>query len=213
MNKTTIALFLGSGVLLGFSRFLMIDELIPAYVGVLLVAVVPVALLHRFLVKRHASDTRAEAAMREAQKLLCARREVKSKIPKSAPRRDSKAAFDGSQKLSMARSMASLIRKARLRETVMEICDCADMVLETIRRMPKDTPAAVTFSETHMAKLTEALEKCFEMNRMEGYKHAPESIDRQEIECFVMFITAFRKQQDNILFEGLSCKRNQKTPA
>ncbi len=213
MNKSTIALLFGSGILLGLSRFLVIDELIPAYITALILAAVPVAIFHYALSRRKSVDTRTEDALREAQKLLCARREVKSKIPKSAPRRDSKAAFDGSQKLSMARSMASLIRKARLRQTVMDICDCADMVLETIRRMPKDTPAAVTFSETHMAKLTEALEKCFEMSRMENYKHAPASIDKQEIECFTMFITAFRKQQDNILFEGLTCKKNQGTPA
>ena len=213
MNKSTMALLLGSGILLGFSRFLVIDELIPAYIAAIILVAVPIAILHHVLSRRRSAVTHAEDALREAQKLVSTRREVKSKIPKSAPRRDSQAAFDGSLKLSAARSMATLIRKARLREIVMEICDCADMVLETIRRMPKDTPAAVTFSETHLAKLTEALEKCFEMSRLEDYKHAPASIDKQEIECFAMFFTAFRKQQDNILFEGLASKKNQETPA
>ena len=213
MNKTTMMILLGSGVLLGVSRFLIIEELIPVYIAALILVALPVAILHSALSQRSAVDARAEDAIREAQKLITARREVKSKIPKNAPRRDSKAAFVGSTKLFAARSMASLIRKARLRETIMEICDCADMVLETIRRMPKDTPAAVTFSETHLAKLTEALEKCFEMSRLDDYKRAPASIDRQEIECFATFITAFRKQQDNILFEGLTCNKNQGTPA
>jgi hypothetical protein len=215
MNKSTIALFLGSGILLGLSKFLIIDELIPVYITTLFVVGIPVAILHGILSRREAASAAgAEEAIREAQRLLRERREVRSKIPKNAPRRDSKAASDGLTKLSAARSMAALIRKARLRETVMEICDCADMVLETIRRMPLDTPAAVAFSEAHLAKLTEALEKCFEISRTEDYKRAPASIDLQEIECFAMFITAFRKQQDNILFEGLARKKNRgRTPA
>jgi len=40
------------------------------------------------------------------------------------------------------------------------------------------------------------------MSRHEDYKHAPASLDAQEIECFSTFITAFTKQQDNILIEG-----------
>jgi hypothetical protein len=78
------------------------------------------------------------------------------------------------------------------------------MVLDTIRRMPEDTPAAVAFAENHLARLNEALERCFEMSRHNEYRNAPASLDAQEIECFSTFITAFRKQQENILTEGRS---------
>jgi hypothetical protein len=213
MNKSIFALLLGFSLLLGVSRFLIIEELIPVYIAALLLVGLPVVIIHGVISRRDIANTGAEDALREAQRLLSERREVQSRIPRNAPRRDSKAASDGSTRLSAARSMAALIRKARLRETVMEICDCADMVLETIRRMPSDTPAAVAFSQAHLAKLTEALEKCFEISRTEDYTHAPAAIDLQEIECFATFITAFRKQQDNILFEGLARKKNPGTPA
>jgi hypothetical protein len=142
------------------------------------------------------------SSIKKSQRIRMEQREARSKIPKNSPRRESRAAFEGSTKLGSARSMAVLVRKPRLREKILEICDFADMVLETIRRMPADTPAAVEFAEKHLAKLNEALERCFEMNRCEEYRHAPASLDAQEIECFSAFITIFRKQQDNILLES-----------
>ena len=207
MNKTALAFLLASGVLLIFSDFLGRGVLIPSHVAVVLMLLVLPIFLSTVLMNDKKREDLEEALelMRDEQKMRMARKEVRAKIPKNSPRRESPAAFTGSTKVGAARSMAVLVRKPRLREKILDICDFADMVLETIRHMPKDTPAAVTFAETHLEKLNEALERCFEMNRQEDYKHAPASLDAQEIECFSTFITAFKKQQDNILFEGKSC--------
>lgn len=189
-------------------RHIVIDELIPIYVIAVTIMTVVLA-VHS--VPRDSNgdpiDPATLAAFQSAQQVVMASREVKARVPKSAPRReDSAAARLGETKVTAARSMASLIRKARLRETVIDICDCADHVIETIRRMPEDTPSARIFSETHLSRFNEALEKCFELSRSEVYKSASAAIDREEIECFTTFIIAFRRQQDNILFEGLSKK-------
>lgn len=213
MNKNTLILLFASGILLGFSKLLIIDELIPVYIAVLTLIAVPLAIVLSMRSQSDTDEKRVREAMYAAQKLVQTRREVKAKIPKNSPRRDSPAASEGATKVGSARSMATLIRKARLRDVIIEICDFADMILETIRRMPQDTPAAVTFSETHLSKLNEALERCFEMSKLEEYKHAPASIDAQEIECFFTFITAFVKQQDNILFEGHIQKKATGKPA
>jgi mannitol-specific phosphotransferase system IIBC component len=203
MNKTTLIFLLGSGILLCLSEFLGKDNIISAYIVVFVMAF---AMVYFVLAttRQKQKDLANEAfeTMRDEQKVRMARKEVKSKIPKNSPRRESKAAFEGATKLGTARSMATLVRKPRLREKILEICDFADMVLETIRHMPEDTPAAIAFAEHHLAKLNESLERCFEMSRSDEYKHAPASLDAHEIECFGTFITAFRKQQDNILIEG-----------
>ena len=206
MNKLSIMLLFGSGVLLGFSKFFHFDEMVPVYIAAIILVVVPFAMFYSAHRQKVESEEKAEKILKEAQSLVFARKEVKSKIPKGRPRRESKAAFEGATKVGAARSMAMLIRKPRLRETIYEICDFADMVLETIRRMPKDTPAAVTFTEKHLSKLMEMLERCFEMSRSESYKNATPSVDSQEIECFSTFITAFKRQQDYILFEGLKAE-------
>jgi len=206
MNKTALAFLLGSGVLLIFSDFLGKGRLTAVHIaGALMLLILPV-LLSTSLVRDKKRDDLEEAIelMQDEQRMRVARKEVRAKIPKNVPERESHAAFVGSTKVGTARSMAVLIRKPRLREKIMEICDFADMVLETIRRMPQDTPAAVAFTENHLEKLNEALERCFEMSRQEDYTHAPASLDAQEIECFSTFITAFKKQQDNILIEGKS---------
>jgi hypothetical protein len=204
MNKYTAVFLFGSGVLLGISHFFRVDDRIPIYIAALILIVVPIYFFADFE-KRKLKEDEAEkimSTMNESHLIRMAQKEVKSKIPKNSPRRESPAAFEGSTKLGSTRSMAVLIRKPRLREKILEICDFADMVLETIRRMPADTPAAVEFAEKHLSKLNEALERCFEMSRCEEYRHAPASLDAQELECFSAFITIFRKQQDNILFEG-----------
>ena len=204
MNKTALAFLLGSGVLLIFSDFLGRGMPVPVHIAAALILLIVPVFLSTASTKHKKMEDLEEALelMRDEQKMRMARKEVKAKIPKNSPRRESSAAFVGSTKVGAARSMAALVRKPRLREKILEICDFADMVLETIRHMPQDTPAAVTFAENHLDKLNEALERCFEMNRSEEYKHAPPSLDAQEIECFSTFITAFKKQQDSILFEG-----------
>ena len=191
---------------MAISELLGSDRSTSVYVEPLLMLIVFLyaALLYSRKRKNEARENQSLELMRDAQKVKMARSEVKAKIPKNSPRRESTAAFEGSAKLGAARSMAILVRKPRLREKILEICDFADMVLETIRRMPEDTPAAVAFAENHLARLNEALERCFEMNRHDEYRNAPESLDAQEIECFSTFITAFKKQQENILTESKS---------
>lgn len=207
-RASTIFMFMVCCGLFALCRFLIIDDLIPIY-GVAIAIATAVYAAVIAIPRLRASnidaiDPKAVEALRSAHEIILARREVRARVPRNAPRRESEAALGGLAKLTSARSMAMLIRKARLRETVMDICDMGELVLETIRRMPSDTPAAVTFCETHLGKLTEALEKCFEISRSENYKHAPESIDRQEIECFAAFVFAFHRQQGSILFESLA---------
>jgi hypothetical protein len=131
------------------------------------------------------------------------RKEICSRIPKNNPRRESRAAFEGATKISAVRSMAALIRKPSLRMIVFEVCDFADMVLETIRRMPCDSPAALFFSENLLSRLVDALDLCFEISG-KGIDISSPIADAKEIECFSFFITAIKKQQDLILFEGQS---------
>lgn len=187
-------------------REIVLDELIPIYVLGAAVAV-GLSLLLRRSVPAEPVDPQVVDALRASSRVVLLSRAVRSRVPKSAPRReDSQAARSGDTKLTAARTIASLIRKAHLRETVIDICDCADNVLETIRRMPEDTPAAVTFVDTHLSKLTEALEKCYELSRSDSYKRAAQAIDHHELECFTMFCVAFSRQQDHILFEGMNKK-------
>jgi hypothetical protein len=200
-------LLIAMGALFGMREMIFGGEkLMPRYVAYAAALAFVTALFYIGLSyvrrKDEEFESRAFELIRDAQRVKAARSEVKAKIPKNSPRRESPAAYEGATKVGSARSMAALVRKPRLREKILEICDFADMVLETIRRMPKDTPAAAAFAENHLSRLNDALERCFEMNRHDEYKNASESLDAQEIECFGSFITAFRKQQENILAEG-----------
>jgi hypothetical protein len=204
MNKLMVALLFGSGILLGFSNFFRRDELAPVYIAALILVFLPIALAYNKMKLQSATEARLREIQQEAQNLALVKREAKSKIPKEFPRRESPVAFEGSTKLGAVRSMAALVRKPKLREKVLEICDFADLVLETIRHLPDDTPAAVVFCETHLSRFTEALEHCFEMHRHEEGPLAKQSlIDAHEVECFSTFITVFKRQQDTILFESL----------
>jgi hypothetical protein len=190
--------------MLGLSNYISGDDRILIYIAAIILVFAPVYLFIN-LERRKLKEDEAEkiiSFINESHRARVEQKEARSKIPKNSPRRESQAAFEGSTKLGSARSMAVLVRNPRLREKILEICDFADMVLETIRRMPADTPAAVEFAEKHLAKLNEELERCFATSRREEYKHAPASLDAQEIVLFSTFITIFRKQQDNILLEG-----------
>ncbi len=213
MQKALFLLLFGSAVLIGFTEIsggTGENELVPLYIGILVLALIPLWVVLRGLREHSLSERRAEEALQSVRVTSLVRREVKAKIPKHAPRRESQITRDGLAKLSSIRSMAALIRKPRLREKVLEICDFADLVLETICRMPEDTPAAVAFIENHLVRLQEALERCFELYRTTEYKKiAAMDTDTYEIECFGAFITAFCKQQDSILFEGLGADRSR----
>jgi hypothetical protein len=205
MNKLMIVLLFGSGILLGFSNFFHRDELTPVYIAAIILVLLPVAIIFNRIKAQSANEARAFALLNEAQNLAIVKREARSKIPKNNPRRESPVAFEGSTKVGAVRSMASLVRKPLLREKIIEICDFADVVLETIRRLPNDTPAARMFCETHLSRLTEALEHCFEMHKSNDIPESIQSMaEIHEVECFSTFITVFRRQQDTILFEGLN---------
>ncbi len=206
MHKITITLLLGSGMLL-LLRYADADDLTAAYLGALILFLTPVALILRRGAKRRAYETRANALMKEAQGIAVACREARSKIPKNAPRRDSPAAFLGSTRVRAARSMAEMLRKPQLRQRILDICDFADLVLETIRRMPDDTPAAVSFSETLLPRLTDSLDRYFDAKRREEQAQDTPSVDTYELECFSAFLSAFRKQQDCILLEGTALRK------
>lgn len=203
-----LVFFLGSAVVVGLTelpKHVAEEAATSIYVisAIVLLAIL-LTLFPRRLRERIQNDRKAEATLQKVRSLSLARREVKAKIPKNAPKRESPVTREALARLSSARSMAVLVRKPRLREIVLEICDFADLVLETIRRMPEDTPASVAFTENHLVRFQEALERCFEFYRAAEYKKAA-SIDTEtyEIECFSAFIATFCKQQDCILFEGL----------
>jgi hypothetical protein len=199
-----VVLLFGSGLLLGFSDFFGRDDLTPVYIASLILVFLPIALVYNKMKLQSATEARQRELLNEAQTLALVKREAKSKIPREYPRRESPAAFEGSTKVGAVRSMAALVRKPALREKIYEICDFADLVLETIRHLPNDTPAAVVFCETHLSRFSEALEHCFDMHRNEEGPFAKQSlIDAHEVECFSTFITVFKRQQDTILFEGL----------
>jgi hypothetical protein len=204
MNKLMVALLFGSGILLGFSNFFRSDDVAPLYIAALILVFLPIVLVYNRMKLQSATEARLREIRLEAQNLALVKREAKSKIPKEFPRRESPAAFEGATKVGAVRSMASLVRKPKLREKIFEICDFADLVLETIRHLPDDTPAAVAFCETHLSRFTEALEHCFEMHRNEEGPFVKQSLaDAHEVECFSTFITVFKRQQDTILFESL----------
>lgn len=210
MNKLLAVLLFGSGVLLGFSDFFSPDDRIPVYMAALILVFLPLALVYNRMKLQNAAEARLREQWNEAQSLALVKREAKSKIPKEYPRRESPTAFEGSTKVGAVRSMAALVRKPALREKIYEICDFADLVLETIRHLPCDTPAAVVFCETQLTRFTEALERCFEMHRIEDGSRARQSlIDAHEVECFSTFITVFKRQQDTILCEGLKGSKGQ----
>lgn len=143
----------------------------------------------------------AEMELRRAHCDQLARREAKAKIPKNSPRRESSLVRDGAVKLSAVRSMAALIRRPHVRERVLEVCDLADLVLETIRRVPNDTPAAKVFIEKNLASLQEAIDFSFEICRNPEYKELAAN-EAHEIEFFGSFVNTFCKQQDTILHES-----------
>jgi len=199
--------FLGSAVLFGVTQYSggMNEETAGPFIlaGMVVLLSLTAAFVFRRVRERLRDERQAEEVLRNARNISLARHEVRAKIPKNSPRRESKVTRDGLARLSAVRSMAVLVRKPRLREIVLEICDFADLVLETIRRMPEDTPASVAFTENHLVRLQEALERCFEFYRAKEYKEAA-AIDTEnyEIECFSAFIGTFCRQQDSILYES-----------
>lgn len=200
MNRMVLMLLFGAAVLVGFSNFHVKEEFAPAYVAAMALVIPLLLYFHGTMKAKNVREERAQALMKEAQLMYIARTETRSKIPKNSPRRDSALATEGAKRLSAVRSMAALVRKPRLRERVLEVCEFGDLVLETIRRMPDDTPAAVTFVENHLLRFFEALERCFERYR-KGNKGVS-ATESDELESFSLFIALFRKQQDSILFES-----------
>jgi hypothetical protein len=123
MNKTVAAFLVGTGALILISEFLDSEGPMSIYgVSLLLLAVLfYVTFLHSKRRKKQGGEVPQLELMRDAHKAKIARSEVKARIPKNVPRRESTAAFEGSAKLGAARSMAVLVRKPRRREKILEI--------------------------------------------------------------------------------------------
>lgn len=189
-------------------RLIVIDDLVPVYIAATIAVSLPFflrrAIIWRSLRREEDIPQETIEAFQQAQQLISARRQMRDRVPKHAPRRDdSEAAEIGANKIAAARSMAALIRKHDLRDMVSDICDCAEIVVETIRRMPADTPASATFADEHLNKLIEAIDAFFSLSKQLG-----PNISRVEIrggDIFAAFILAFRQQQTHIIFEGSKC--------
>jgi hypothetical protein len=203
LKRVALYVLLASGVLIGLIWHFALDQTTFAFVAVLLILLIPVPLICIATRSSAQREEEVRGALEAARNFVLARKEIRSRIPKNNPRRESPAAFEGAAKIGAVRSMAPLLRKPNLRMIVLEVCDFADMVLETIRRMPCDSPAAVFFSENLLSRLVDALDICFEISCRDKNAASP-TADAREIECFSFFITAIKKQQDLILFEGES---------
>ncbi|MDR1482305.1 MAG: hypothetical protein LBI74_06745 [Synergistaceae bacterium] len=206
MKRVALVILFCSGALIGLVKYFSIDRTTFAFMAFFFVLFIPVLPICLAAKSRSDKEERAKDAIEIAQGFVMARKEIRSRIPKNNPRRESNAAFEGAAKIGAVRSMAALLRKPGLRMIVLDVCDFADMVLETIRRMPCDSPAAVSFSENLLARLVDSIDLCFKSSGSRRDKPNTSSIadipDAQEIECFSLFITAIKKQQDLILFEG-----------
>ena len=154
-------------------------------------------------------EERAKQSMIEASKMSMAWKDARSKIPRDNPRRESGAVSSGMNKLSAVRSMAVLLRSQALRNRVLEICDLGDSVLETIRRMPNDTPAAVAFADKHLTSLYDVLECCFKSDGAKPLHNSADSSESESVERFNIFISLFCVQQESILAEGSLLRSQQ----
>ncbi|GHV54259.1 hypothetical protein FACS1894216_13920 [Synergistales bacterium] len=207
MDNITLVLLFGAGVLIGMADLIGSGALEPVYMAAVILAVVPLAFVRYISRERRARAAMLSAAANNVRSFSALKREAKLKIPKDLPMRESEAALVGLTKLGAARSMAMLIRKPLLRGKITEICDFADIVLDTIRHMPSDTPAATLFCETHLSKLIDALDYCFSAPaKKEGTAPLKEDAraltDRHELECFNTFLSVFKRQQEFILLES-----------
>jgi hypothetical protein len=206
MDNITLALLFGAGVLIGMTDLIGSGApLEPVYMAAVILAVVPIALVRSISRARRVRTDMSRAAASGIRSFSELKREARLKIPNDLPARESDAALVGLTKLGAARSMAMLIRKPILRGKITEICDFADIVLDTIRHMPSDTPAATTFCETHLSRLIDALDYCFSAKEEESARVKDDAralTDRHELECFNTFLSVFKRQQEFILMES-----------
>ena len=132
------------------------------------------------------------------------KREAISKIPKQQTHRKSSVADTCYAKISTVRNMADLIRKPILRKHVLEICDLANIVTDTICYMASDTISANIFAYSQLEELQKAVEHCFEIYRCKEYSHIKrlDIMDVSDINRFDAFIASFTKQQRLIIEEN-----------
>lgn len=132
------------------------------------------------------------------------KREAISRIPKQQAHRKSSVADTCYAKISTVQNMADLIRKPTLRKHVLEICDLANIVTDTICYTASDTVSASVFANSQLEELQKAVDHCFETYRCKEYPHIKrfDIMDISDINRFDTFIVSFTKQQRLIIEES-----------
>lgn len=140
----------------------------------------------------------------DPNRYLSIKREALSRIPQQHILRKSPTADVCYAKIATVRNMADLIRNPMLRKHILEICDLADIVTDTICRTKSDTFSADNFAHAHLEKLQVAVENCFKVYQCKEYAYIKkiDSINISDIHHFDTFITAFSKQQRLIIEEN-----------
>ena len=107
-------------------------------------------------------------------------------------------------KIKSLRTMSELVRKPTLRQRYLEACELSEVVAETIRRMPEDSSAALSFFNVGLAEIEKALEAHFAIHRSKEYKKI-EKVDHLlfcDVKHCEDIILRLRRYQEEILEEG-----------
>lgn len=181
---------------------------------IILATLLVCGLVHLFYARKKSPSIKKSSP--DANHYTTIKREALARIPKRQPRRPSVLADACHSKVSAIRNMAELIRKNTLRRHVLEICNLADIVSDTIYYMPSDTPSASAFAETLLEELYSTVEHCFEVYRCKEYSHIKsfDEVDTSDLNHFDAFITSFSRQQRLIIEENgaLPSQANVATP-
>lgn len=142
----------------------------------------------------------------DPNRYISIKREALSRIPKQQKQRKSPVADTCYAKISTARTMAELIRNPLLRKHVLEICDLANIVTDTICYTKSDTVSAGAFAHSHLEKLLNEVEHCFKIYRCKEYSHIKkiDLMNLSDLHHFDAFIASFTKQQRLIIEENNS---------
>ena len=142
----------------------------------------------------------------DPNRYISIKREALSRIPKQQKQRKSPVADTCYTKISTVRTMAELIRNPILRKHILEICDLANIVTDTICYTKSDTVSADKFAHAHLEKFQMAVENCFKVYRCKEYPHIKkiDTMNLSDLHHFDAFIASFAKQQRLIIEENNS---------
>ena len=198
MSKSNI--FLLSGLLLALFLYKVPDEM--DVMALPLLMFIPLLFL---LKSKNRKVGVSQNTSRVESVVAPEKREALARIPRSNQKRRSNLISDGAGRLKSIRTMAELVRKPSLRARIVELCDFADVVIDTISYMPEDTPAAEEFVTNNLERFRDSVERTFQEYRKGEYKVSSSLKDNDyDVECFSAFLTVFSKQQKSILNEGTS---------